>query len=52
MSEIYEVTVWDHEGNIVEKLWSATEDEAAEMQEKYEDDPLFTVAVGHPASIF
>ncbi len=42
---IYEVTVWDHEGNLVDKLWEATFDEAEAMREKWIDDPLKSVVV-------
>lgn len=43
--ERYEVTVWDHEGDIVKKLWEATYEEAEEVREQYEDEPLLTVVV-------
>lgn len=43
--ERYEVTVWDHEGDIVKKLWDATHEEAEEVREQYEDDPFKTVVV-------
>jgi hypothetical protein len=43
--ERYVVTVWDHEGGIVKKLWDATYEEAEEVREHYEDDPLKTVIV-------
>lgn len=41
--ERYEVTVWDHEGNIVKKLWDASYEECEEVRNQYEDDPLKTV---------
>jgi hypothetical protein len=43
--ERYDVTVWDFEGNIVKKLWDATCEEAEEVREQYDDDPLRTVIV-------
>lgn len=43
--ERFEVTVWDHEGDIIRKLWEATYEEAEEIREYYEDDPLKTVVV-------
>lgn len=39
----YEVAVWNHEGDVVEVLWSATADELDEIREKYADDPLHDV---------
>lgn len=41
--ERYEVTVWDHEGNVVKKLWNASYEESEEVRTQYEDDPLKTV---------
>lgn len=41
----FEVTVWDWEGNIVKKLWHATEAELNEVEETYGDGPLFTIDV-------
>lgn len=43
--EVYTVTVWDHEGDIVKKLWEATYDEAEAVREEYADDPFKTVVV-------
>lgn len=43
--EIYTVTVWDWEGNIVKKIWEATFDEAQEVQKDYADDPMLTVVI-------
>ena len=43
--ERFDVTVWDHEGNVVKKLWDATDDEAEEVREQYADEPLKTVVV-------
>lgn len=44
-NESFEVTVWDHEGDIVKKLWDATYEEAEEVQAQFEDDPFKTVVV-------
>lgn len=43
--ERYEVTVWDHEGDIVKKLWDASSEEAQAVSDYYADDPLKTVIV-------
>jgi hypothetical protein len=41
----FEVTVWDHEGNIVKKAWDANHDEVDEVREQYSDDLLKTIVV-------
>jgi len=42
----YEVTVWNVvDGDIVAKNWSATEEEVAEMETRYGDEPYFDVQV-------
>jgi hypothetical protein len=42
----YEVTVWnDSNGDIVKKLWEATEDEVDDIRERYEDEPFHSVVV-------
>jgi len=43
--ERYEVTVWDHEGDIIKKLWDASYEEAELMREQYADDQMKTVVV-------
>lgn len=43
--ERYEITVWGHEGDILEKLWDASYEEAEEVIEQYADDPMKTVVV-------
>jgi hypothetical protein len=43
--EHLEITVWDHEGNIVKKLWDATWDDYEHVKTQFEDDPLKTVVV-------
>lgn len=40
---IFEVEVWNHEGDIVRKVWEATYDEAEAIREEYRDEPLLTV---------
>ena len=36
----YEVTVWDMlDGDIIEKLWEATERDLRELEERYRDEP-------------
>lgn len=41
----FEVTVWDHKGDIVKKEWEATADVVDEIERLYADDPLKTVVV-------
>lgn len=42
----YEVEVWNIvEGDLVKKLWDATEDEVAEVEERYADEPFYDVVV-------
>jgi hypothetical protein len=43
--ERYEVTVWDHDGNIVKKLWDASYDETEEVRGQYDDEPLMIIDV-------
>lgn len=42
---MWEVTVWDHEGTIVKKIWEASDDEVADVREQFSDDPLKTIVV-------
>ncbi len=41
----YDVTVWGDEGDIVKKLWDATQDEVDEVYEQFEDEPNRTIQV-------
>lgn len=41
----FEISVWDWEGDVVEKHWRATEDERDEIEERYSDDPLRSVVI-------
>jgi hypothetical protein len=42
----YEVTVWDmRDGDIVKKLWQASAEELAEVEELYSDEPFYSVQV-------
>lgn len=43
--ELFEVTVWDWQGDILKKIREATFDEATAVQEEYADDPLVTVVI-------
>lgn len=43
--ERYNVSVWNHEGDVVKTLWNATYEEAEGVQEQYDDDPLHVVVV-------
>jgi hypothetical protein len=43
---IYEVTVWDMaDGDIVKKLWEASQGELDDIQDRYGDDPRYSVQV-------
>ena len=43
---LFIVTVWDMiEGDIHKKIWEATQNEADEVQDQYEDDPRYNVVV-------
>jgi hypothetical protein len=42
----YDVTVWGEEGEIVKKLWDASQDEVDEVYEQFEDEPNRTIQVG------
>lgn len=39
----YHVSVWNHEGDVVEVLWDASADDVDELREKYADDPMHDV---------
>lgn len=42
----HQVTVWDsRDGDIVEKLWEASEAEVDEIEERYRDEPFMDVQV-------
>lgn len=41
----FEVTVWDHEGDIVKKYWRASASEVDQVEEEYGDDPLKTIMI-------
>lgn len=43
MEPRYHVSVWNHEGDVVEVLWDATADEVDDIREKYADDPMHDV---------
>lgn len=43
--ELYDVSVWNHEGDIVRKFWAVTYDGAEKIREQYRDEPLLTVVV-------
>jgi hypothetical protein len=45
--ETFEVSVWNHEGDVVQKLWEATEDDLAQLEAQYADDPFHTVVIDH-----
>lgn len=42
----FDVEVWDLlDGDLVEKLWDATEEEADGIHDRYEDDPMKMISV-------
>lgn len=42
----YEISVWNIvEGDLVKKLWEATEAELAEIEERYRDEPFYEVVI-------
>ena len=43
--ETFEVSVWNHEGDVVKKLWEATDEDLADLEEQYGDDPLYTIVI-------
>ena len=44
--ERYEITVWDlSNGNIVEKLWEASERDLDRIEEQYRDEPGIDIEV-------
>ncbi len=44
--KLFEVTVWDmFDGDIVKKLWEATEDDIEEIEENYGDDPRYSIDI-------
>lgn len=43
--DLFDVAVWDHEGNVVKALWGVTAKEADQVREEYDDDPMHVVVV-------
>ena len=42
----YQVTVWNiATGDIVKKLWEATEEELDEVEEQYRDEPFHEIQI-------
>lgn len=41
----FEITVWNYEGDVVKKLWHATEADLDWIEQLYGDTPLFTIDV-------
>lgn len=39
----YEISVWNFEGDVVKKLWGASEQELDEVREQYADEPVDVV---------
>ena len=39
----YEISVWNFEGDVVKKLWDASEQELDEVREQYADEPVDVV---------
>lgn len=43
---IYEVTVWNlQNGDIIKKVWEATEEELCEIEEQYRDEPFCNIQI-------
>jgi hypothetical protein len=42
--EVFEVSVWNHEGDVVKKLWEATESDISDLEEQYEP-PFYTIVI-------
>ena len=41
-----EISVWNIvEGDLVEKLWEATEAELSDIEERYRDEPFYEVVI-------
>lgn len=43
--DLYEITVWNHEGDVVKKIWSASQKDADEIEEQFGDDTMFIVVI-------
>ncbi len=41
----YEISVWDDEGDVVRKLWDASEEELAEVREAFADEPRYSIVI-------
>ena len=42
---LFDVSVWDYEGDIVKKFWSVTADGVDAIKAQYEDEPTLSVVV-------
>lgn len=42
----YEISVWNNvEGDLVKKLWDASQAELDELEEKYRDEPFYQIVI-------
>ena len=41
----FEITVWDHEGDVIKKVWDGDLDDVDRIRDQYSDDPLKTVVI-------
>jgi hypothetical protein len=42
----YEISVWNIvEGDVVKKLWEATDAELADIKERYGDEPFYDIVI-------
>jgi hypothetical protein len=42
----YEISVWNNvEGDVVQKLWDASQDDYDALLEQYEDEPFYEVVI-------
>lgn len=49
-AEIYDVTVWDTvEGDVVRRIRRATEEQLAEVEAEYSDDPRYEIQIDDAA---
>lgn len=44
-NELYEVTVWNVDGNIIKKMWRATNEDVEDVADDFSDDPSAIVEV-------
>ena len=45
LDELYEITVWTFDGDVVKVIDRATDDDLDEIEERYGDDPRYIIQV-------